>query len=104
MSSNRPYASRRDASEPLIVQTLERAGYEVERLPKPADLRARKGWYPHGINMILEVKTLTKTGRVRVDKRQVKQNSLVSEGGALRVGTPEAALEALRMFELLISP
>lgn len=104
MSLNR-YAAKRDAAEPLIVQTLERAGFHVERMAKPVDLAVRKPWYPRGINALLEVKTpLGKIGTLRTRKTQVKQNAFIERGGAIKVGTPEAALEALRMFELLISP
>lgn len=98
------YAAKRDTSEPSIVAALESAGYEVERLSKPVDLRVRKAWYPRGINMLLECKTPTASGRVPIDKRQIAQNGLIARGGALRVATPEAALDALWHFELVITP
>lgn len=100
MSLNR-YAAKRDSSEPLIVQALEAAGYDVQRLPKPADLAVRRPWYPRGLNMILEVKTPRgKVGTLRVRKTQIAQNLFIGRGGAITVGTPEAALEALHAFEV----
>lgn len=104
MSLNR-YDAKRDTAEPLIVSALTSAGYEVQRLPRPADLAVRKPWYPRGVNLLLEVKTPQgKLGTLRVRKSQTAQNAFLERGGALKVGTPEAALDALRYFELVITP
>lgn len=97
------YAAKRDESEPLIVAALKLAGYEIIRFPHP-DLGARKGWYPKGCHLLLECKTPTTSGRLPRDKRQVEQNEFCDAGGAIRVGTPEAALDAMRAFELWITP
>lgn len=100
MSLNR-YAAKRDISEPPIVEALEAAGYTVQRLAKPVDLAVRKAWYPRGVNFLLECKTPQgKVGTLRVRKEQVTQNAFVADGGAVKVGTPEAALEALHAFEI----
>lgn len=103
MTLNR-FAQRRDLSEPDIVKYLEAAGFRVLRLAKPADLSVRRDWWPRGSAMNLEVKTPTKTGRIVVDKRQLVQNDFIARGGSVVVGTPGEALQALRDFELVISP
>lgn len=95
------WAAKRDSSEPLIVDALEAAGFDVERMSKPADLLVRRPWYPRGVNLVLECKTPQgKTQRLPVDKRQVDQARFLGRGGAVTVGTPEAALEALHAFEV----
>lgn len=97
------FAAKRDESEKGIVDALVKAGYQIIRFPHP-DLGARKGWYPKGCHLLLECKTPTKTGRLPRDKRQVEQNEFCDAGGAIRVGTPEAALAAMFAFELWITP
>lgn len=97
------FAAKRDISEPSIVQYLEAAGYEVERSTNP-DLLVRKGWYPRGLLFGIECKTLTASGKIRVRADQPAQNEFIARGGAVRVATPGEALQALRDFELVISP
>lgn len=104
MSLNR-FAAKRDESEKGIVSALEAAGYTVQRLAKPVDLAVRRAWYPRGVNVLLEVKTPRgKIGTLRVRKTQAAQNAFVESGGAIKIGTPEAALEALRHWETLNAP
>lgn len=95
------YAAKRDTSEPGIVSALEAAGFDVERMSKPADLLVRRPWYPRGVNLVLECKTPRgKLGCLPVDTRQTAQIRFIGRGGAVTVGTPEAALDALREFEV----
>lgn len=105
MSYHHRHDAKRDDAEPAIVDALQTAGFEVERMGKPVDLAVRRAWYPRGINVLLECKTLKPNGKFpSLDKRQEKQNSFIERGGAIRVGTPEAALEALRHWETLNAP
>lgn len=99
MSMHR-WDAKRDASEPLIVQGLEAAGYTVQRLSKPVDLAVRKAWYPRGVNFLLECKTPKPNGALPKRKDRAAQNAFCAAGGAVRVGTPEAAIDALREFEV----
>jgi len=46
------YRNRRDANEPLVVETLEKFGFSVERLDTPADLLVGHG----GMTWLVEVK------------------------------------------------
>lgn len=99
------YAAKRDECEPAIYDALIAAGFDVLRSAKPADLHVRRAWYPRGLNILLECKRLHgKAQKMRVDKRQTAQNAFIERGGAIRVGTPEAALEALRHWETLNAP
>lgn len=101
MSLNR-YAQRRDTSEKSIVDALESAGFDVQRMSKPVDLAVRRTWYPRGVNILLECKTPRgKVGTLRVFKKQVLQTRFIDRGGAIKVGTPEAALEAMHAWEVL---
>jgi len=98
------WAAKRDTSEPAIVRALELAGFHVERLAKPVDLAVRRGWYPPGVNVLLEVKTPRgKIGTLVVRATQVAQNQFIDRGGAVKVGTPEAALAAMQIFESRIT-
>jgi hypothetical protein len=84
-------AAKRDQSEQAIVKVLRAAGWEVHIIGQPVDLLAIKG----GVIRLLEAKTPTKTGRIPKRKDQPKQNEFCERHGIPRVGTPEAALEAL---------
>lgn len=103
MSLNR-YAAKRDAAEPLIVEALQRAGCTVTRLAKPVDLAVRKSWYPTGANLLMEVKTPKPNGKLPERKDRAVQNAFCDGGGAVKVGSPGEALQALHEFELQITP
>lgn len=85
-------AAKRDLSEPLIVEALEKAGWKVYR-ELPTDLlcwKAGKGF------RVLECKTPRgKAGKPSTDKRRVKQIEFIELTGIQRVTSAEAALAAL---------
>lgn len=97
------YAAKRDLSEPLIVKHLEAAGYEVHRLAKPVDLAVRKGWYPRGACLLIECKTPLPNGKLPERKDRAAQNAFCNSGGAVKVGSPGEAIQALRDFENVLT-
>lgn len=87
--------AKRDASEPDIVDALEKAGFHVWRR-LPIDLltwRYDKGFQP------LEVKTPTKTGKRRARSDQEAQDAFLALTGCPIALTPEDALRALGASE-----
>ncbi len=94
MSSNRRYDAKRDASEKPIVEALEGAGCIVYR-KLPCDLLVRVKSDPPGIMRTIECKTPTKSGKAKLDKRQVEQAEFIELTGTKYATTPEAALAAV---------
>ena len=91
MTLNR-YATRRDTSEPAIIEALERVGAQVWPLDYPVDLlvRFRERWH------LLECKTrYGKATKGRKDKRQAAQWNFIETTGTPVVTTPMEALQAV---------
>lgn len=95
MSSNRRYDAKRDASEPKIVEALEAAGCIVYR-QLPCDLLVRVKSDPPGIMRTIEVKVPKRTGKPKLDQRQLKQMEFIQLTGTRYATTPMEALQALR--------
>lgn len=87
------YAMRTDAAQAAIVDGLRQCGVTVFIIGQPVDLLTyyRGRWLP------LEVKTATKTGRIRKRKDQPEQDATLAACGIPRVTTVEQALAALRI-------
>lgn len=84
-------ATKRDKSEPAIVDALRKAGARVYRLNKPFDLLCGVG----GRWVVLECKTGTRT---RKDQRGQTDDLKACQAGGLPayvVRTPEDALQAI---------
>jgi hypothetical protein len=94
MPSNRRHDAKRDQSELPIVHALEQAGCKVYR-KLPCDLLVRLPRDPPGVLRILEVKTPTKAGKLRLNKSQAQQAKFVSDTGCPYVVNAEQALQAL---------
>lgn len=77
---------RRDETEPDIVDALEGAGAQVERLDRPCDLLVRF----RGRVLVLEVDGITK-----YRKREERQKRFLHEWAVPLVKTPEEALLAI---------
>ena len=96
MPANRRWDAKRDASEPDIVDALQKAGCTVWR-DLPVDLLVRKPGDPPGWLRVMECKTLTPTGKVQraAKGRREAQELFIAATGCPVVGTPEQALEAV---------
>lgn len=83
-------AKKRDSNEGVIVEVLEKAGFEVHRLDKPCDLLVLRR-NSLGRGQLLEVKD----PKARVDKRQKEQISFLERTGTPVVRSPEDALRVV---------
>lgn len=88
VSLNR-YAKKRDIAERPIIEALENAGCEVWILDKPVDLAVRRGCWPPGMVMLMEVKT----GNEKL--REGVQADAVATAGVAVVRTPLEAVNAV---------
>lgn len=92
VSLNR-YATKRDSSEPEIIDALEKVGAEVWPLDYPVDLlvRFRGTWH------LIECKTAygKLKPKARVDKRQAAQLAFIETTATPVVTTPVEALKAI---------
>jgi hypothetical protein len=91
-------AARKDESQRDIVNGLRDAGYEVVVLGRPVDLLIGiwAGYCKVSHWKLLEVKTPTKGGKIRLRKDQQAQQDFCRETGTPIVSTLEEALEALK--------
>jgi hypothetical protein len=89
---------RTDASQAAIVEGLRNAGYRVEIIERPVDLLVGRWIYYYDTFRwwLLELKTPTKTGKIRKRKDQEKQDLFIKETGTAVVSTLEEALKALK--------
>lgn len=95
MSFNR-YAKRADKTQAAIVEALRKAGWAVWIIGWPVDLLCWK----HGKGFrVLECKTPTKGGRIRIRKDQAAQNEFIELTGTPRVSDPMEAL--LKLGEIV---
>lgn len=88
--------TRRDLSEPAIVEALQKAGWEVHK-ELPVDLLLLKRTEGGRIRMVLmDAKTARgkKAPKARIDKRQEKQNAFVERWDIPKPTCPEEALKA----------
>lgn len=86
------WATKRDSTEPAIVEALERVGAQVWPLDYPVDLlvRFRGAWH------LLECKTAYgKAAKVRKRKEQAAQWNFIEGTGTPVVTTPTEALRAI---------
>lgn len=94
-------ASKVDLSQQAIVEGLRAHGFRVEIIGRPVDLLITRlddlvGRYAKPYNWaLLELKTPTKSGKVRKRKDQEKQDEFIRETGTPVVTTLEQALAAL---------
>lgn len=96
MSHRYAQVTRRDASEPSIVDALEKAGWEIwKRLP--TDLLCLKRIRGELVVKLVEVKTPKgkKNPKAVIDKRQVEQNEFLARHEIPRTCTPIDALKAV---------
>ena len=92
------YALKTDTVQAEIVEGLRKIGVRVEVIGQPVDLICQywsKGhqqflWTP------MEIKTPTKAGRPRSDKRQKAQLAFIAQTQCPVVTTLEEAIAALR--------
>ena len=96
MSLNR-YAAKVDSIQEKIVDGLRAKGYRVEIIGRPVDLLVGR-LFLHGNFRwwLLEVKTPTKSGKIRKRKDQEAQDQFIRETNTPRVTTLEEALTALK--------
>jgi hypothetical protein len=85
----RRYAKRTDQTQASIVKALRRAGWHVWVIHEPVDLLC---WKPGRGFRVLECKTPTKGGRIRIRKDQAAQNGFIELTGTPRVADPFEAL------------
>jgi hypothetical protein len=99
-------AAKVDTVQAEIVEGLRKAGYMVCPIGRPVDLLVGKWFFvPHRGDEIphdpcyrwtpMEVKTLTKTGAMRVRRDQDAQEAFIRETGCPVVTSLESALKAL---------
>lgn len=84
-------ARKVDQTQATIVSAIRACGWECHIIEEPVDLLCIKGT----TIKLLECKTPTKTGRLPKRKDQQGQNDFCERTNTPRVGTPQAALEAL---------
>lgn len=95
MSHNR-YARKTDTVQPGIVDELREAGVQVEVVGKPVDLLCRLATYPANYWRLVEVKTPSKSGKPKLDKRQIEQTKFCLDNNVPRLTTTEQILEYLK--------
>jgi len=89
------YAAKTDATEPEVLEAIERAGWKYWRIRVPCDLMC---WHPgHDIWQPIEVKPLVgkRNPKARVRTDQPQQTEFLRETGTPVVATAEEALLAL---------
>jgi hypothetical protein len=96
MSHRYAQVTRRDLSEPAIVEALEKAGWEVHK-KLPTDLLAVKRRGNELVVKLVECKTLQgkKSPKARIRKEQIDQNGFLERHGIPRSCTPAEALAAV---------
>ena len=95
MSYKRPQIHRSDTTSEVIVGELRECGYVVVIIGRPTDLLVRHPTWPHNIWRLLECKSPTPKGRLRLRKDQEEQQEFCETH---RVPYAISAVEALQLM------
>lgn len=89
------HARRSDTTQSSIVSELRTRGYIVIIIGRPTDLLVRHPTWPHNVWRLLECKSPTPKGRLRLRKDQEEQQKFCEEH---RVPYAISAVEALQLM------
>jgi hypothetical protein len=73
-------------------------GITVEVIEEPCDIMVRKASWPGGLYQVQEIKTRTKSGKIRTDPRQTAQDAYCAANGIPKVTSLAESLAALPLL------
>lgn len=95
MSYKRPQIHRSDTTTDAIVEELRNRGYVVRHIGRPVDLLVRHPRWPINTWKLLECKSPTPKGELKLRKDQEEQQKFCAEHGVPYAISPLEALHAM---------